>query len=157
MNMLQSLYGCCTSNDHLLLDFSDRLAGIEAFGASARAVHDCVATVQLEIVVERLQSLFGSLVARIDDPAISLHQNSGAEVLVAIPPVPARALESEGEHDEQGMRRTKGMKWSSKHREYIRKDHPTWLGSPWFESSLSPPGCWSVAKVGCFCTERRSC
>jgi hypothetical protein len=81
--------GCWSSDDHLLLDFGDGLTGIETLGASARAVHDCVATVKLEVVVKSLQTLLRRLVTRVDDPAVGLHEYSGAEVLVAIPPVPA--------------------------------------------------------------------
>jgi hypothetical protein len=37
---------------YLLLDESDCLAGVETFGASLGAVHDGVATVQLEGVIQ---------------------------------------------------------------------------------------------------------
>ena len=37
---------------YLLLDESDCLAGVETFRASLGAVHDCVATVQLEGVIQ---------------------------------------------------------------------------------------------------------
>ena len=46
-----------TLNDHLLLDFSDGFAWIEPLRACARTVHDSVATVELEVVVQSLQTL----------------------------------------------------------------------------------------------------
>ena len=49
-------------NDHLLLDFSDGFAWIEPLGACASAVHDGVATVELEVVIESLQTFLSCLV-----------------------------------------------------------------------------------------------
>ena len=46
----------------------DGLARVEVFGARFGAVHDGVAAIQLEGVVERLEALLGVLVARIIDP-----------------------------------------------------------------------------------------
>jgi hypothetical protein len=92
MNTLQRAkhrYDFWSSNDHLLLDFGNRLARVETLWAGARAVHDGMATVQLEVVVESLQAIFCRLITRVDDPAVGLHQHGRAEVLVAVPPVPA--------------------------------------------------------------------
>ena len=56
-------------------------------GTDLGAVHDGVATVQLEGVVELGQALLGVVVAAVLDPAVGLHQHGGAEVLVGVPPV----------------------------------------------------------------------
>ena len=80
-------------NDHLLLDFSDGFAWIEPLGACARTVHDSVATVELEVVVQSLQTLLCGFITRVNDPTVRLHQHSGAEILVTIPPVPAQMLQ----------------------------------------------------------------
>lgn len=49
--------------DDLLLDFSDGLPGVESLGTCLGAIHDGVAAVQLERVIQRLQSLLGHLVS----------------------------------------------------------------------------------------------
>src|SRR5213075_2624137 len=72
---------------HELLDLRDRLRGIEALGTGARAVHDGVAAVQAERVLERVEALARGLVARVHDPAVGLQQDRGAEVAVGVPPV----------------------------------------------------------------------
>ena len=54
------------------LDVRDGLAGVQVLGAGPGAVHDGVATVQLETVVQELQTLFGGLVAGVLDPAVCL-------------------------------------------------------------------------------------
>src|SRR5579872_6243414 len=76
--------------DHHLLDLGDRLGGVEALGAGLRAVHDGVATVELERVLEIIEPFFGRLVAAVDEPAIGLQQHGRAEIFLAIPPI-ARA------------------------------------------------------------------
>jgi hypothetical protein len=81
------------SNDHLLLDLGDSLAWVEPLWTRARAVHDGVATVELEVVVESLQTLLCRLITRVNDPTVRLHQHSWAEILVTIPPVPAQMLQ----------------------------------------------------------------
>ena len=58
-----------------LLDLTDGLAGVESFGAGLGAVHDRVAAVELEAVVQRLQTLLSLLIARVNDPAIGLRAN----------------------------------------------------------------------------------
>ena len=86
-----------------MLDHPDRLAWVEAFGAGLGAVHDGVAAVELEAVVQRLQTLLGLLVSRINDPAVGLHiiqindirlydviyleENGRSKVLIGAPPV----------------------------------------------------------------------
>ena len=55
-----------------LLDVGDGLARVEVLRAGLAAVHDGVAAVELEAVVEGGNSLLGELVARVLDPAVGL-------------------------------------------------------------------------------------
>src|SRR5690606_4267140 len=55
---------------HELLDVGDGAGGVEALGAGARAVHDGVAAVQLERILEVVQAGAGVLVAGVGDPAV---------------------------------------------------------------------------------------
>src|SRR6185437_5826002 len=73
--------------DQQLLDLADGLGRIEPFRASVGAVHDGVAAIQLERIIQIIEAFAGRFVARIDDPAISLQQNGGPEKTVWIPPV----------------------------------------------------------------------
>src|SRR5690606_19569073 len=75
---------------HQLLDLRDRQGRVQALRAGPRAVHDGVATVQLERVLEVVQARTGVLVARVHDPAVGLQQDRRAQVALAAPPV-ARA------------------------------------------------------------------
>ena len=54
------------------LDAADGLSRVETFGAGLGAVHDGVAAVELEAVVQRLQTLLGLLVSRINNPTVGL-------------------------------------------------------------------------------------
>lgn len=56
-------------------------------GTDLGAVHDGVATVQLEGIVELGQTFLGVIVAAVLDPPIGLHEDRRAEVLVGVPPV----------------------------------------------------------------------
>src|SRR5712691_3043974 len=76
--------------DHLLLDLGDCLGRIEVLRAGVRAVHDGVAAIEPERVLEIVEPLAGRLVAAVDDPALRLQQCSRPEEALAVPPV-ARA------------------------------------------------------------------
>jgi hypothetical protein len=56
--------------DHQLLDLADRLSRIKAFRAGLGAIHDGVAAIELERVLQRIQALACRLVPAIGDPAI---------------------------------------------------------------------------------------
>src|SRR5689334_6624690 len=77
-----SLATSATPLDQHLLDLADRLGGVEALGTGFGAVHDRVATIQLERVFEGVEPLAGGLVARIRQPAVGLQQGRRAEVAV---------------------------------------------------------------------------
>src|ERR1700722_1733561 len=75
---------------HQLLDFGDGLGGIEILGARFRAVHDGMAAVQTERILEVIEALAGRLIPAIDDPSVGRQQRRGPEVPIAVPPI-ARA------------------------------------------------------------------
>src|SRR5262245_45849341 len=76
--------------DHHPLDLGDRLGGIEPLRAGLGAVHDGVAAIEPERVLENVEPLAGRLVAAVVEPAARLQQRGGAEEALAVPPV-ARA------------------------------------------------------------------
>merc|ERR1719180_465187 len=70
-----------------LLDLSDGLAGVKTLGAGLGAVHDGVASVDREGVPQLVQPGCLLFVPGINDPAVGLHEDCRAQVLVSIPPV----------------------------------------------------------------------
>src|SRR4051794_2031389 len=73
--------------DHHLLDLRDGLGGVEALRAGVGAVHDRVAAVKPERVVQGVEPLARRLVAAIDQPAIGLEERGRAQEAVAVPPI----------------------------------------------------------------------
>ena len=61
-----------------LLGLGDRLGGVQALGADVGAVHDRVAAVEAERVLELVEPLAGRLVAAVGEPAIGLEQDRRA-------------------------------------------------------------------------------
>jgi len=84
---------------HSLLDLRNGLSGIEVLRADLCAVHDGVATVELEGIVEVVQSLRRHLVTGILDPPIGLHQNGRSQVLVGVPPIGGAGGRAAGAED----------------------------------------------------------
>ena len=70
-----------------LLDGRNGLSRIQTLGAHLGAVHDGVATIQLEGIVQLGQPLAGRTVPRILNPPVSLHEDSRSKVLIGIPPI----------------------------------------------------------------------
>ena len=70
-----------------MLQLVDRSSRIEILGASMRAVHNRMASIQLVRIVQTLQSLLRHLITRIGDPSVRLLQNRRAQILIAVPPV----------------------------------------------------------------------
>lgn len=70
-----------------LLNLGNRTTGVKTLGASPCAVKNGVATVDAHAVVESSLALGGLLVTGIGQPAEGLEQDSGSEVLLAVPPV----------------------------------------------------------------------
>jgi hypothetical protein len=84
---------------HSLLDLGNGLSRIEVLRADLGAVHDGVAPVELEGVVEVVQPLRRHLVAGILDPPVGLHQNGRSQVLVGVPPVGRTGSRAAGAED----------------------------------------------------------
>src|SRR5438132_324286 len=76
--------------DEHLLDLGDRLRRVEILGTHVGAVHDRMAAVEAEGILELVEALAGGLVAAVDNPTIRGQQGRGAEEAIAVPPV-ARA------------------------------------------------------------------
>jgi len=72
---------------HPLLDRGDGLSWVKVLRANLRAVHNCVAPVKLEGVIELLKALLGEPISTIFNPSVGLHQHCRAKVLIGIPPV----------------------------------------------------------------------
>src|ERR1700722_19217096 len=70
---------------HHLLDLADGLGGIEILRAGLGAIHDGMAAVQPEWILELVETSAGSLVAAVDDPAVSRQQRRRPQVAVAVP------------------------------------------------------------------------
>lgn len=75
------------SESHALLNLGNGERRVKTLGAGPAAVEDSVAAVQAHAVVEAVHALSGLLVARVGNPAVGLHEDGGAEVLLAVPPV----------------------------------------------------------------------
>src|SRR5437773_970923 len=73
-----------------LLGLGDRLRRVEALGASVRAIHDRVAAVETERILQAVEPLAGRLVAAVGEPSIGLEQDRRPQEFVGIPPI-ARA------------------------------------------------------------------
>src|SRR4029078_8624741 len=73
--------------DQHLLDLGDRLRRVEALRAGLGAVHDGVAAIEPERVLEVVESLALGLVAAVGEPAVGLQQDGGTEIAIAAPPV----------------------------------------------------------------------
>src|SRR3712207_4348199 len=76
--------------DEHLLGLGDRLGRVEALRADVRAVHDRVAAIEAERILELVEPLAGNLVAAVGEPAERLEKNRRAEEAIRIPPI-ARA------------------------------------------------------------------
>ena len=73
--------------DHPFLELGDGSGGIEALRTGDCAIHDGVTTIQPERVLKCVESLTGSLIAAIDDPAVGLQQDRGPKKPFTGPPI----------------------------------------------------------------------
>ena len=76
--------------DQLELQLRDRLGRVQPLRTGLGTVHDGVAAVEPERVLEIVEALAGGLVAAVLDPARRLQQRGRPEIALAVPPV-ARA------------------------------------------------------------------
>src|SRR6185437_5874255 len=83
---------------HFLLDFGDRLAGVQSLRAGPGAVQDRVATIEPERVFQAVEPFLGRLVTGVGEPAPGLKKRGRTEKAVAVPPIARttrRAAEAE--------------------------------------------------------------
>mmetsp|Transcript_7869 Transcript_7869/g.17132 ORF Transcript_7869/g.17132 Transcript_7869/m.17132 type:complete len:262 (+) Transcript_7869:175-960(+) len=83
----------------LLLDLRHGLARVESLGTGLGAVHDGVAAVQLERIVQLGEALCGQLVSGVLDPAVRLHEHCRSQVFVGVPPVGGAGRGAAGAQD----------------------------------------------------------
>src|SRR6476646_632519 len=76
--------------DHHALDLGDGLGGVEALGAGLGAIHDGMAAVEPERILEIIEAVTGRLIAAVLQPAVGLKQRGRTEEALAVPPI-ARA------------------------------------------------------------------
>src|SRR3569833_3664610 len=76
--------------DEHFLDLCNRTRWIEVLGAHIGAIHDGVAAIEPERILELVEPLARRLVAAVDNPTISGEERRWAQKAVAIPPI-ARA------------------------------------------------------------------
>src|ERR1700719_4074685 len=83
---------------HHSLGIGNRARRVELFRAGLGAVHDGVAAIEPERILEPVEALAGALIAAVGEPAIGLQQDRRAEIAVLVPPVArarGRAAEAE--------------------------------------------------------------
>src|SRR5262249_18300092 len=85
--------------DHLLLDLGDCLRRIEMLRAGVGAIHDGVAAIEPERVLEIVKPLAGRFIPAVDDPALRLQQCRGPEKTIAVPPVARTCGRAAGAQD----------------------------------------------------------
>src|SRR5207248_5866007 len=85
--------------DHLELELRDGFGRVEALRAGLCAVHDGVAAIEPERILEIVEPLASRLVARIGDPAVGLEQCGRAEVTLAVPPIARARSRAAGAED----------------------------------------------------------
>src|SRR6185437_10546680 len=96
LGIIRLFFRSALALNHHLFDFSDRLAWIEAFRTSARAVENSVAAIKPERVFKVVEPLLLCFVATVGQPAPSLQEYRGPEKAIAVPPM-ARATRSTAE------------------------------------------------------------
>jgi len=79
--------GELASQSQALLNFLNSLGWVQTLRARSGAVQDSVTSVQTHAVLEGLLSFCLSLISRIRKPSVTLQQNGGTKVLLAVPPV----------------------------------------------------------------------
>src|ERR1700694_2024570 len=75
---------------HHPLGVGNRTRRVEPFRAGVGAVHDRVAAIETERILEPVEALAGMLIPTVDQPPMRLQQDRWAEITILVPPV-ARA------------------------------------------------------------------
>src|SRR6202165_3088972 len=80
--MLQSI-----AFGHHPLGVGNRTRRVEPFRAGVGAVHDGVAAIETERILEPVETLAGVLISAVDKPPMRLQQDRRAEIAILVPPV----------------------------------------------------------------------
>src|SRR5260370_42085271 len=75
---------------HQPLGIGNRARRVEPFRTGLGAVHDGVAAIETEWILEPVEALAGALIAAVGKPAVRLQQDRWTQIAVLVPPV-ARA------------------------------------------------------------------
>ena len=79
--------GLALALDHHMFDIGNRLGRVQPLRANLRAVHNGVATIELERIFKVIEALASAFVAAINQPAISLQERGRPQIFIAIPPI----------------------------------------------------------------------
>src|SRR5450755_1153729 len=82
-----------------LLDLADRLGWIQVLRASLSAVHDGVAPIEPEWILQLIETLAARLVAAVDNPPVGRQQRRRTQVAIAVPPVAGATGRATGTQD----------------------------------------------------------
>src|SRR3954469_15300148 len=85
--------------DHHALDLGDGLGGVETLGAGLGAIHDGMAAVEPERVLEIVEAMPGRLIAAVLQPAVGLKQRGRTEEALAVPPIARTRSRAAGAQD----------------------------------------------------------
>mgnify|MGYP007002851536 CR=1 FL=1 len=85
--------------DFHLLDLGDCLCRVQSLRTNARAIHDGVAPIQAERILERVETFAGHLVAAVGEPAIGLEQDRRPQELIGVPPIAGARRRAAGAQD----------------------------------------------------------
>src|ERR1700692_3430077 len=72
---------------HHPLGVENRTRRVEPFRAGVGAVHDGVAAIETERILEPVEALTGVLIPTVDQPPMRLQQDRWAEIAILVPPV----------------------------------------------------------------------
>src|SRR5437016_82203 len=85
--------------DQLEFELGDRLGRIEALRAGLGAVHDGVAAIEPERILEIVEPFAGRFIAAVLDPAVRLQQRGRAQIALAVPPIARTGGRAAGAED----------------------------------------------------------
>src|ERR1700675_138566 len=80
--MLQSI-----AFGHHPFGIGNRTRRVEPFRAGVGAVHDGVAAIETERILEPVEALAGMLIPTVDQPPMRLQQDRWAEIAILVPPI----------------------------------------------------------------------
>src|SRR5262245_47499017 len=85
--------------DQLQLELGDCFRGVQLLRARRCAVHDGVAAIEAERVLEIVEPFAGRLIAGVRDPACCLQQRGRTKEAIAVPPIAGAGGRTAGAQD----------------------------------------------------------